>query len=74
MKKGKNPFRKRVTLGSIPSRLTRVDSDTVGESESSVRVRTSTMVPPSVTVQGCTPPSEQDSLDGELKKYFKGVS
>ena len=74
LKKGKNPFRKRVTLGSIPSRLTRVDSDTVGESESSVRVRTSTMVPPSVTVQGCTPPSEQDSLDGELKKYFKGVS
>ena len=90
MLRGKNPFKKRVTLGCIPSRLTRVDSETpenedavsVGGQSSwalqagggpGVRNRTlsSTMVPPSVTIQGCTPPSEHDSLDGEICKYFK---
>ena len=69
LKKGKNPFRKRVTLGSIPARLTRMESESGREGE-----RTVNIVPPAVTISGCTPPSEQDSVDGELEKYFKGVS
>ena len=81
MMRGKNPFKKRVTLGCIPSRLTRVDSETpeaedTGNvstwSEAGVRtVSGHSIVPPSVTIQGCTPPSEQNSIDGELAKYFK---
>ena len=70
LKKGKNPFRKRVTLGSIPSR----PEESRPSSPSVARVVTSCMVPPSVTIQGCTPPSENHSLDGELAKYFKGES
>ena len=67
-RKGKNPFRKRVTLGSIPSRAEEEPPCSPG------RVRTSCMVAPSVTIQGCTPPSENHSEDGELAKYFKGES
>lgn len=82
-RKGKNPFKKRVTLGYIPSRLTRVNSE-VGDNEDTMSVGCgsswtvgdvqSTIVPPSVRIQGCTPPSEHDSIDGEICKYFKGVS
>ena len=83
MMRGKNPFKKRVTLSCIPSRLTRVDSETpenetpgesVGGGWGGAGVRTVSghnIVPPSVTIQGCTPPSEQDSIDGEICKYFK---
>ena len=66
--RGKNPFRKRVTLGCIPSRLTRVDSESP---TAPAPAPPHTIVPPSVTIQGCTPPSEHDSLDGEICKYFK---
>ena len=77
LKRGKNPFKKRVTLGCIPSRLT--DTKTGGSmpgspgagAEAGARKMSVSMVPPSVTIQGCTPPSEQDSLDGEICKYFK---
>ena len=81
-RKGKNPFKKRVTLGYIPSRLTRVNSETP-ENEDPTPVGCGSswtvggtqplIVPPSVRIQGCTPPSEHDSLDGEICKYFKGV-
>ena len=82
-RKGKNPFKKRVTLGYIPSRLTRVNSETADNEDTlsvgcvsswTVGQVQSTIVPPSVRIQGCTPPSEHDSLDGEICKYFKGVS
>jgi hypothetical protein len=87
-KNGKKPFKKRVTLSYIPSRLDQVDSDegtknddttSLGSGHWSTSVGmamavSSTIVPPSVRIQGCTPPSEHDSLDGEIQKYFKEVS
>jgi len=87
IKNGKKPFKKRVTLGYIPSRLDRVDSDEGTRNDDTVSMGSghwstsigmsmaaaagSTIVPPSVRIQGCTPPSEHDSLDGEICKYFK---
>ena len=84
---GKKPFKKRVTLGYIPSRLDRVDSDEGTKNDDTVSMgsghwsttlgmtlaSSTTIVPPSVRIQGCTPPSEHDSLDGEICKYFKEV-
>ena len=89
IRNGKKPFKKRVTLGYIPSRLDRVDSDEGTRNDDTVSMGSghwstsvgmsmgapgSTIVPPSVRIQGCTPPSEHDSLDGEICKYFKEVS
>ena len=89
IRNGKKPFKKRVTLGYIPSRLDRVDSEEGARHDDTVSMGSghwstsvgmsmgaagSTIVPPSVRIQGCTPPSEHDSLDGEICKYFKEVS
>ena len=77
LKKGKNPFKKRVTLGCIPSRLTETDTGPSTPASpgpglvTGARKLSVSMVPPAVTIQGCTPPSEHDSLDGEICKYFK---
>ena len=81
---GKKPFKKRVTLGYIPTRLERADSEEGTPQDDTVSMGSghwmttgascSTIVPPSVRIQGCTPPSEHDSLDGEICKYFKEVS
>ena len=77
LKKGKNPFKKRVTLGCIPSRLTETDTGPSTPASPGLGLLTGarklsvSMVPPAVTIQGCTPPSEHDSLDGEICKYFK---
>ena len=34
-------------------------------------VSLSNIVPPSVRIEGCTPPSENNSLDGEISKYLR---
>ena len=86
LKNGKKPFKKRVTLGYIPSRQDseegsnkQEDTQSMGSDHwtttgVSLPACSGSMVPPSVRIQGCTPPSEHDSLDGEICKYFKEVS